>query len=64
MRLPADPAAAQLADLRRRALEALRTVGDVATLARFRSRPDDWSPELETALYEVSEAILGRESVA
>jgi hypothetical protein len=51
--------------LRRKAIEALASIGDLETLTTLRAGRTDWSPELERAFYWTTEEItwrLGRSS--
>ncbi|HNT75947.1 MAG TPA: CHAT domain-containing protein [Anaerolineae bacterium] len=57
---PPLPPDAQL--LQRRALEALRVIGDAATLTRLQRRPAALSPELEQAFYWTIEEIIVRQN--
>jgi HEAT repeat protein len=49
--------------LRRKAIQALASIGDQDTLARLRAKRTDWSPELERAFYWASEEIYWRLSL-
>ncbi len=49
--------------LRRKAIQALATVGDRYTLARLRADRTDWGPQLERAFYWTSEEIHWRMSL-
>jgi hypothetical protein len=64
LNLPGDapplPPDAQL--LQRKALEALRVIGDAATLTRLQNRPAALSPELEQAFYWTIEEIIARQN--
>ncbi len=64
LNIPEDPAlsTAQRQLLQRKALEALRHIGDDKTLKRFQQRPAAWSPELERAFYWTIEEIITRQN--
>jgi hypothetical protein len=63
LNLPDDVclAPAESQRLQRKALEALRFLGDEATLRRLQARPAGWSPELEHAFYWTIEEIVARQ---
>ncbi len=61
--LPSLPPSADESQLlQRKALEALRIIGDNATLSRLQERPTTWSPELERAFYWTMEEIIARQN--
>ncbi len=57
-----QPSADESQLLQRKALEALRIIGDEATLNRLQDRPTAWSPELERAFYWTIEEIIARQN--
>ncbi|MBN2007676.1 MAG: CHAT domain-containing protein [Anaerolineae bacterium] len=62
LNLPSQPPAEESQFLQRKALEALRSIGDNATLRRLQGRPTTWSPELERAFYWTMEEIIARQN--
>jgi len=54
--------ARHIQNLQRKALAALRTVGDRMTTSRLQSRTNTWGPEIEQAFYWTIEEIIAREN--